>query len=296
MNRENIFDVLCQTVDISYEISKLNTLCKKDMVLGDARGAYKLEDFIDEYCLIEWKNRNRCISCAEIRQRLNISDFDIKNKLKERQVFYYLEYLANLIWLCDTFVDGNSNYGITKDYIFLCKNLEDIVDSMNCELRIIEEEEKVLLVEKNAAVTAAVEIVEPELAYDIIRYNHHSFKGNIGEKRRILKMLADKIEPMRARFKKLQKHKDLESDVGFLLNKMNIRHNNVEGEKTITYVRNLSDEEIEMWYDETYQLILLCILEYDNLDRNKRIAELKEKINENDYRRNSVLPQRGRGV
>lgn len=279
MTRKNIFDVLGQSMDIAYEICKLNTLCNKNMVIESTLFHYRLEEFIDKYCLRYWKNRNRCISCKEIRERLNISDFDIKNKLREEQVFYYLEYLANLIWICDDFVDTDPNYEITQEYIFLCENLSDIVDSLNCELKTFEDEEKVLVVEKSKSVTAVAEIVEPELAYDIVYYNHHSLRGNVTEKRRILKILSDKIEPIRAEFKKLQIHKELESNVGFLLNKMNIRHNNIEGKNAITYVQNLSDKNLEEWYDETYQLILLCILEYDNLERNKRIVELKKEIN-----------------
>lgn len=53
---------------------------------------------------------------------------------------------------------------------------------------------------------------------------------------------------------------------------------NIEGKSAIDYVKNLSEEEREYWYDETYQLILLCILEYDNIERTKKITELKKKV------------------
>ena len=59
---------------------------------------------------------------------------------------------------------------------------------------------------------------------------------------------------------------------------MNIRHNNIEGKNAVEYVKNLSDEELEEWYDETYQMLLLCFLEYDNIERSKRIIKLKEII------------------
>ena len=91
-----------------------------------------------------------------------------------------------------------------------------------------------------------------------------------------MKLLADKFEPMRGELKRV--NKELESNTGYLLNKMNIRHNNVEGKNAIEYVKNLSDEELEEWYDEIYQMLLLCFLEYDNIERNKKISELKEVI------------------
>ena len=40
----------------------------------------------------------------------------------------------------------------------------------------------------------------------------------------------------------------------------------------------MTDEELESWYDETYQMLLLSILELDNVERNKKVKELKRMI------------------
>lgn len=73
-------------------------------------------------------------------------------------------------------------------------------------------------------------------------------------------------------------NKQLESNVGYLLNKLNIRHNNIEGKNAKDYVKNLSEKELEEWYDETYQMLQLCILEHDNIGRNKKVDSLKKII------------------
>ena len=77
---------------------------------------------------------------------------------------------------------------------------------------------------------------------------------------------------------KLAQQVNLESNTGFLLNKMNIRQNNKEGKNASEYVANLADEELEKWYDETYQMLLLAMLEVDNIERNRMVNELKKKI------------------
>lgn len=59
---------------------------------------------------------------------------------------------------------------------------------------------------------------------------------------------------------------------------MNIRHNNLSGKNAVPYVQNMSDVELEEWYDETYQILLLCILEYDNIERNNKISKFKKII------------------
>lgn len=89
-------------------------------------------------------------------------------------------------------------------------------------------------------------------------------------------LLADKFEPTRNELKKV--NSTLESNIGYLLNKMHIRHNNKDGNNASVYVANIKDEELKKWYDETYQMLLLAMLELDNIDRNRKVNELKKKI------------------
>lgn len=275
MSRNTIFDILESKMDIDYEIFRIESLCKEEAIEEGYTG-YTLEDFIDQYCLADWKNRNRCISCEEMRNRLNISSFHIKHQLQGNQILIYLEYIANLVQLCNTYISNDSDYDVTQSYVYLQNNLIEVIHDLNYETMVFEEEEKVLLVEKNAATSAVVEIVEPELAFEIIEYNHFLLKGDIDKKQKILKVMADKFEPLRSELKKV--NKDLESNTGYLLNKINIRHNNIEGKNAIPYVQNLSKEELEEWYDETYQMLLLCMLEYDNIKRTEKVVALKKII------------------
>ena len=73
------------------------------------------------------------------------------------------------------------------------------------------------------------------------------------------------------------KNSKLEDDVLALLNNLNIRHNNcMEGDKNYKeIVAKMSKDELENWYDETYQLCLLAFLELDNVERTKKVSELK---------------------
>lgn len=162
------------------------------------------------------------------------------------------------------------------EYQYLQENVTGLIEDLGYETKILEDEERVLLLEKNAAATAAAEITPPEISNKIIEYNHFLLKGNIEEKRKILLVLADKFEPMKNELKKVDAI--LEDNIRYLLNKMNIRHNNKEGKNASEYVANLTDEELESWYDETYQMLLLSILELDNIERNKKVKELKRII------------------
>lgn len=211
-----------------------------------------------------------------MRERLQITYFHINHQLKGNQILVYLEYIANLVQLCNTYIRDDANYSVTQSYVYLQNNLMEIIDELNYETKVFEDEQKVLLVEKDAAASAVAEIVEPELALEVIEYNHFLLKGDIDKKQKILKVMADKFEVLRSELKKV--NKDLESNTGFLLNKVNIRHNNIEGKNAVPYIQNLSKEELEEWYDETYQMLLLCMLEYDNIRRTEKVVELKKII------------------
>ena len=133
-------------------------------------------------------------------------------------------------------------------------------------------------VPKDQAAISVAEIVDSSLSYRIIEYNHHSMKGEPEKKRGIVLALADKLEPQRNKLK--GSNTALETDLFFLFNKLNIRHNNQdpEGQKYISLVADMGPDEIEKWYDDIYQMCLLAFLELDHLDRKKRVKQLKEAI------------------
>ena len=270
MSRRNIFEILNEKESISCQINKI------EMLLSDAYvGSESPEDIVDMECMREWKARGRYTSCEEIRKRLQITYEQLNRDLSEEKILFYLEYVSNIIWLCnEKYLEGSEDYN--DEYQYLQENVISILDDLGYETRVFEDKEKVILVEKNAAMTAVAEVVDSNTAYAVIEYNHHLLKGDIAEKQRILKLLADKFEPMRGELKKV--NKELESNTGYLLNKMNIRHNNMEGKNAIEYVKNLTNEELEEWYDETYQMLLLCFLEYENIERNRKISEIKKAI------------------
>ena len=66
-----------------------------------------------------------------------------------------------------------------------------------------------------------------------------------------------------------------------MLNNMNIRHNNrskKDKAKYKEYVSKMTKKQLEKWYDELYQMILLAFLILDNVDRSTKVKDLKDKI------------------
>ena len=139
--------------------------------------------------------------------------------------------------------------------------------------------EQAIVIEDKPAVTAAVEIEQdPDIAFEIVRYNHHALKGDIASKKSILIKLGSQLEPLRHELS--DRYKNLASDIFFMLNNLNIRHNNCvpSDTKYKPYVAAMTPDELEGWYDELYQMILLAKLELDHINRIPQIETLKQNL------------------
>ena len=105
----------------------------------------------------------------------------------------------------------------------------------------------------------------------------------------MLKKIADSLEPRRDLLKKL--NKTAVDDFFFLVNKMNIRHNNCDPSDEAKYCKSfdeMSISEKEDWYDLIYNQALMLYILFDYQSRKEKIRIFKEKIRSLLYSRGSV--------
>ena len=73
-------------------------------------------------------------------------------------------------------------------------------------------------------------------------------------------------------------NKTIESDFFYMVNSMNVRHNNCDAADKKKYNAKfvtLTSQEQEDWYDEIYQEFLMAFLMLEQANREKRIAAFK---------------------
>lgn len=275
MARKNIFDILSSEWDFLEEIRKINYLLTEvDCCYYKERQQYTIEECVDSFCFHYWKQRNRCLNCEEIKSKLGINDVLNYNILEITDIIIYIEYALNIIQLLKHKDLEDDDFEFTSDYDIVQQNIHEILEQLNYKALYYADEEKVLVVEKSPQVTAAAEIVDDNLSHKIIEYNHHTMKGDLLGKKNILLAFADMLEPKRKILNGY--NKSFTEDLFLLFNKINLRHNNKElGKYYIDYVAKMTDEQIEDWYDEIYQMALLAILLSDQMERNVKISELK---------------------
>lgn len=284
---KNIFEIVKSQRNPLSEIFRINELLHKN------GGVYVIDDpfqflengaptsaieYIDKYLFKSWKQRGTCIDCSDLEQTLEI-DFlpDTKDELTNEFILTYCEYAANMLYLLQQKAAKKDEL---TDIIFAAEeNIKKFLAWYNYELKCYPNEQKVLVVSNNPSATSVAESIEnEELSYSVIEYNHYLLKGNIAKKKAILLALGDDLEPRRPEIALI--NKKLEDSIFFMLNNLDIRHNNrTKGDKNYKEkVAKMSKVKLEKWYDELYQLILTAYICMENEKRINAIDKLKTEI------------------
>ena len=280
--RENIFEILKRNTSGFSNVDRLQRLFEDEDILkihfGDSSSQrLSLSQFVDLYCFDNWKNKGYCCDFYDYLEAVCYEDLlrDSSNRSTE-SLLTLIELLYNC-WLLPQWI-----YDDGIEYLESGLLLKNIMDSTLADFnhRIYEdaENERALVIEDKPGVTAVAEIIKSELSFDVIRYNHYALKGNIAEKKSILHRFIDDLEAKRPQLSKLAPK--FTSDLFELFNSLNIRHNNIDpaGKKYIPYVAKMSQEELENWYDELYQMVLLAYLMLDHVERAEKVKDLRNKL------------------
>lgn len=278
MARKDIFKILEEKYDIEKEFKIVIGLFFHPTLKLHTNQQVSIEVALDKAYFYAWKQRGCCINSEDMRNRLGLDTFILEEGVECDLEFkiQYLEYICNLINLSNTKL-SYPDFQKTKEYLILEQNVDILLSHLNYEKVIFKEEEKVILVPKDPAATAVAEISSKDVAFAILKYHHASLKGQVEEKRKLLRSIANEYEPLLN--KPIDGFKEYFDKATNMLNNMNIRHNNKSGKYKKELVAQMSDEELESWYDELYQLLLFCVLIKDNKERKDKVDDLLKRIN-----------------
>ena len=238
-----------------------------------------IEMTLKEICAANFINLPFRVTCITLEDFDDFYGYNFEKEPDDFDLDYlvrFCEYSYNLSAYNQGFAYGMPMTGVEGAVHIYIQQVIRVVDAIGYTGNV--KDGVTDFVPKDQAAISVSEIVEPDLSYKVIEYNHHSMKGNLDQKKAIIRALADKLEPQRKKLKAI--NTSLESYLFNLFNTVNIRHNNiVKGSKNyIQLVAEMDNNELEKWYDDTYQMCLLAFLELDNVERKTRIKKLKEDI------------------
>lgn len=263
--RKNYFEILEESslnLDLGKELDKLEQIIHESFWNDDMRVNCSLYELI-ELNFKHYRNRKHFLTVEELINDLLLNSR--KLSIKER---YFLMAEMYLDLFSSLHMTGGS--GLDKQARYFLEQVQIVSNAMGHKL--IRSNGRIIIVEDNVFANEAAQVVtefaDVKEALSILEYNHFSNKGNIERKKEILKKIADLLEPWRKPFNKCDELKGLlkvNNDkiqalekLFYMYNKFNIRHNNEDQMLT-----ELSDQEIESWYDKVYTLSLFIILGKD---------------------------------
>lgn len=281
--RKSIFDIVSENISIESEVERIDLMADEEKILVvDDYWQHTLFDFVDKYCFSSWPHRGHFIDVEDFLETAKFDEIREDAKYCIDDLLTFIEVVYNFWQLSYwKFFDNEKKFQLKwqGNYYHLKDVMDDVLQQYNHVVYINIKQKKVLVIEDKPEVTAAAEIMSTdELSLDIIKYNHRTLKGEIELKKKILLSLAAEIEPKRKQLHNI--NPKLEDDIFFMLNNLNIRHNN-RSKKDKNYkehVAKMKKDRLEKWYDELYQMFLIAFLLLDNVKRTEDVRDLKTKI------------------
>ena len=279
MSRKNIFEMVAEIFDVSIELDRMYRLFEKRGIVSSYPYTYTLRDYIKNVGFSTWRNRGRCV---DLNDFLSLLDYDALWQSAQTDVqdlFTLVEIIYNFWYVAERKVNASYGSGDSgRDFRLLKKILDDCLAHYNYKGEYFRDLEQLIVIEDKPEATAVAESVDNDLGYKVLRYNHYMLKGDLQAKKDILLALGADLEPKRKQIQAIDK--DLEDGIFYILNNLNLRHNNkTVGDKNYRQaVADMDDVTMEGWYDELYQMMLLAYLQLDQVTRAAKVKMLKQTV------------------
>ncbi len=268
--RRNFAQVLREgKIDLKNEYTKLY-----DLFYGkDSRDGKSVADFVSANI----QSIYFCRTCLSLEEFDSLHDIHFEKQPQDFNIDYlinFCEYVFNFIaQLGDGFFFSGFNRIAFIDYIYRVTTLIGYQSASEDGITIFVPKDNI------AIAVSQSKLIPDGMSYKVISYSHHSKKCDLEEKRVILQALANALEPYEKKLVELDK--SFKSDLFYALNSFNIRHNNVTSTDKKNYkkvVAEMSNGELEHWYDETFQMCLLAFMRLEQADRKANFDALQSRI------------------
>lgn len=267
--RKNFAQILrAEKVDIKLEYEKLYSMFYDQ----NPKDGKSIADIISiNFLSIPF--RGTCLSLDEFNIIHEINFDRQPQKLEIEDLVDFCEYFYNFAqYINDRFYFNYFNKTMCLAHIL------QLIDKIGY-IMATESNITIFVPKDNVAIAVSeMNIFPPNTSYKIISYSHHSMKGDIDRKRQTLLFLSNLLEPKRDELETIDKQ--FTKDLFYAFNTFDIRHNNVDkcGTKYKKVIGDLTEEEKEIWYDETYRMCLLAFMKLEQEARKEKFKQFKQRI------------------
>lgn len=269
--------------DLFEEYRKIEYLISEKQVVGTYNQFNKrlppkftLEEYVNQLYFTNWGLRGTFLSTDEMRAGLGIAKerFD-EDSINENMVLDFCQYVANInmramltIGKCSVAYISDTSYFKT-----IVDNMSLLLDRLGAHF-LTDNKTREVCIAYNDELSLAVGIDFPEIESSIAEYKKIDNRGDLKRKGEILCTLFKKLEAEESKFKGTT-YKSICDDTTFLFNKIGARHWVEKDRIASKTFMKMSPEELELWYDRTYDMFLSCMVIARYLAVKKDIDTIK---------------------
>ena len=265
--RRNFAQVLKSgKIDLKNEYTKLF-----DLFYGEGADGKSLADLIS-LNFEDFYFRGTCLDLDEFDQQFEFHFDEHPQNFDVDYLVSFCEYVYNFVIHFDSrffWRRADKNFYIHH----ILKVIEEIGYMQSSE------DDFAIFVPKDSVAIAVSKLdqIPENVSYRIIAYNHHSM--DIESKKQTLLVLAHLLEPHDKKLNQIDA--PLKKDLFYAFNNFNLRHNNIDPADKGHYkkvIAEMPQEELEFWYDKTYQMCLMAFMRLERADGRPEFDELQARI------------------
>lgn len=265
--RRNFAQVLkAGKIDLKNEYSKLF-----DLFYGKGADGKSLADLIS-LNFEDISFRGTCLDLDEFDQQFEFHFDEHPQNFDVDYLVSFCEYVYNFVIHFDSrffWRRADKNFYIHH----ILKVIEEIGYMQSSE------DDFAIFVPKDSVAIAVSKLdqIPENVSYRIIAYNHHSM--DIESKKQTLLVLAHLLEPHDKKLNQIDA--PLKKDLFYAFNNFNLRHNNIDPADKGHYkkvIAEMPQEELERWYDRTYQMCLMAFMRLEHAAGRPAFDELQARI------------------
>lgn len=286
----NIFELLDKKFDLCKQIYELNVLMFSEKGVFTNSGYFcSFSQAFNMQLLRRWKYAYGRIDLVDLMKDIDLPIDNINKPFfprDEKSSINSLQLAYNMVCYARANIDKLGGFRPSQEnFIITCfEKMTYILDKSGMRVVKHQNENYYIIIPRDEKVKTVAENTDKDTAFLLYEYTSPLLKGNYKKKREILKLLANKIEPMsnfyRAKYTSGLGF-DIFKDLDLILNNFEIRHSNLDSNIAKNYNEPLSRYTPKEWeeiYDTAYQMILEAFLvdNYNNV-YSKTIQKHKEK-------------------
>ena len=284
ISEQNIFP----NFDIQNEYEKIEALISEKRAIQVYTRDFlsfslTVEGFV-EIVFSNWRLRGTFLSLDEMRSGLGIPKDEFSYMaIQEGDLLNFLQYAMNCLFYAASCLNDSSKVSIGGNFYHFSDrsyfessalSIQLLLSHLGVTYHTDEETGEIYLRYKDEVADAIIE-QNPEVARSLTEYLQVGNQGDLQRKGEILCTLWKRFESTKDSLSE-SGYELLRSNTGFLFNKTGIRHW-VENDKiaSATFLK-MTEEELEEWYDKTYDLFVACMAVLPTIAIGKEIKKIKK--------------------